>query len=465
MVKANLGVRSNPGRYDRSTQLVNCYAEDAGEDAKSRYSILVSEGTKSFATLSNGGATRGMKAVDTTLVVVSGRVVFEVSAAGDVTSIGGLAGDGSVYIARNRATPTQTVLVANGEAHLLQSGALSRISDPDLPPPVGVEFFFGYFVFPIADGRFFISALDSVDVDALDFATAEANPDGLVRAVRRQSELWLFGPQSVEIWGLSADADFPLERLPGAFIDVGCASGASVAVVDRRVVWVASDDTVRLAQQYGADIISPPKLTTLIRAISDKSTLQATQYAADGHNFYVLRSASWTWVYDLATGFWHERESAGLDFWRVSHVERFAGKNIGGDHLAGTLYEIDQETYTDAGSDLVMRIRTPIIHDYPNPISIGSLHLDVAPGRGINSTDSDDSDPQITMRTSVDGGLTWGTWRSASMGKQGEYAKRVSFNSLGTSKEDGFVVEITAASATARALTGAAIENVEVHEA
>jgi len=77
-------------------------------------------------------------------------------------------------------------------------------------------------------------------------------------------------------------------------------------------------------------------------------------YHQEGHTFYVLNSdsiaagISSTWVYDLNTGLWHERQSNGIK-WRAACGVYFplAQKTIVGDYLNGTLYSLNLATYNE----------------------------------------------------------------------------------------------------------------------
>lgn len=67
-------------------------------------------------------------------------------------------------------------------------------------------------------------------------------------------------------------------------------------------------------------------------------------------------------------------------------------------------------------------------------------------------------DPQLMLRWSDDNGETWSNQLSASMGKVGEYRKRVIFRRLGQARERIF--EISISDPVKRVITGANLDAV-----
>jgi hypothetical protein len=150
-------------------------------------------------------------------------------------------------------------------------------------------------------------------IDPLDFASAEGYPDNVISLIVDHREIFLFGTTSVEVWYDAGTPDFPLARIQGAFMEVGCEAAYSVAKLDNSVFWVGSD-----ARGVG---LSTGLTATPLREISTNAVEYAIQsygnitdaigytYQQDGHPFYVLifPSAQATWVYDVSTQLWHER--------------------------------------------------------------------------------------------------------------------------------------------------------------
>jgi hypothetical protein len=63
--------------------------------------------------------------------------------------------------------------------------------------------------------------LDGRTIDALDFATAEREPDQLLDLAALGDNLWLFGQSTVEAWAHTGEADLPFTRLENVAFDKG----------------------------------------------------------------------------------------------------------------------------------------------------------------------------------------------------------------------------------------------------
>lgn len=472
----SLGVRSNPGRHgqDSAARLVNCYAEELGEEGKIRFPLYASDGFTTFASPGVAAGVRAMLALDASdMYAVIGSVAVHVTSAAVVSALGGIATTGPVYMARNRADPAQIGIVSDGLFFTIESNVLTQISDADLPAPNSITSIDGYFVLTIEDGRFFITAIDDITVDALDFSSALANPDGLMIGATRGRELALFGPRSIEFWVNTGAADFPFERAQAT--NIGCYSAGSVREVTvlaggsttDSIAFAATDAQgayagVMILNGYSGTKISTHAVDRAIEGEADPADLRSGTWSKGGHTFYAIIGTAFTWVYDFVTGQWHERESYGLSRWRISQITTFGTKIILGDYAAGTLYEMDRDTYTEAGEPLIMTIQPPAIHAWPNPMKFNAIHIDVVPGVGINSTNTANSDPQIMVSHSDDNGKTWAAERTASMGAIGAFRTKVKMFRFGMSDEDGKVFRFSCSAAVAKCVTGFAVDAVAV---
>lgn len=453
-----LPTRSNSGRYGESARLINMKAEQRGAEGKIPFPIYAVDGFLSFATLVGGGKFRGGISLGDFGYCVSGRQVFKVDRAGSATALGGFSGDDVVYFARNQKSPNpQIILVSQGKRAIIENDVLTDIDDPDLAPPNSAVFVNQRFVHTIANGRFQWSALsEGAEYDAIDFATAEYAADGLLRGLVRSGELLLFGPETIEPWYNPASGSDVFAK-SGSVIEYGTLNGATVAKLETVPTFVANDETVRVLEGYAARRVSTHAVERSIRDTASQANMVAFAYTADGHPLYNLVGDDFTWVYDAATGQWHERQSYGLPRWRANGYMKIGGKHIVGDYAEGKLYEVSPTAYDEAGADMVCEVHIPV-HAYPRRIGLNEVRLDVVPGQAPNSTDEHLANPQIVVKTSKNGGRAWGNERQYSMGRVGEYGRQVRINRLGQSNEDGFVISAAMSPGVKRGLTAAAAD-------
>ena len=106
-------------------------------------------------------------------------------------------------------------------------------------------------------------------------------------------------------------------------------------------------------QGYNFQTISPRPFQQDLQ-YSTVSDAFAYIYTEAGHEFYVLTfpTGDATWVYDLTTGFWHQRASYD-PIMGVFHRHRsnccidFGGQRIVGDALNGNLWIMSRNVYVD----------------------------------------------------------------------------------------------------------------------
>src|SRR5690606_24681129 len=116
-----------------------------------------------------------------------------------------------VIIARNMRSPNAQALIVSSEGMvLLEGGAVTPFIDDDLPSINSVSYMDGYFFVTSGDGRVFASEIDGTGFGPLDFASANASADGLVRGVAFGSDLLLMGDATIEFWQNTANPEaFP----------------------------------------------------------------------------------------------------------------------------------------------------------------------------------------------------------------------------------------------------------------
>jgi hypothetical protein len=292
--------------------------------------------------------------------VVSGQQVFKLtSLTATPQLLGTVSGTGPVSIADNG---TQIFFACNPDGYIYNeiTNVFAQITDPDFAGAVTVAYLDGYFVFnqPNSQLIWVTQLLDGTSVDPLDFASAEGSPDGVVGIISDHRELWVFGTDSVEVWYDSGAADFPLQRIQGAFNEIGCVSAYSIAKLDNGLFWLGTDargqGIVYRANGYTGVRVSTHAVEYAIAQYGNISDAISYTYQQEGHAFYVLTfpSANATWVYDVSTQAWHER--AGFDNGEFTRHRsncqcNFAGTTVVGDFQTGNIYSLNLDTYADNG--------------------------------------------------------------------------------------------------------------------
>ena len=451
-------------------RMVNLFPEVVPEGGKEAAFLSRCPGLKFLQTVGTGPI-RGLWAHQTNgsdFYVVSGSEVYKLSSmTGTPTLLGTVTGTGQVSIADNG---TQIFFACNPDSYIYNevTNVFQQITDPDFPGAVTVGYLDGYFVFNEPDSQrvWVTNIFEGTQIDALDFASAEGSPDGLVGLIVDHREAWLFGTDSVEVWYDAGLADFPLTRIQGAFNEIGCVAAFSIAKLDNGLFWLGTDargqGIVYRANGYTGTRVSTHAVEYAIAQYGNISDAIAYTYQQEGHAFYVLTfpTGNATWVYDVATQAWHER--AGWDngvFMRHrSNCQcNFGGNIIVGDFENGNIYRFDLDVYADNGG-IQKWLRSwralPTGQNNLKRTAQHSLQLDCQAGVGLATGQGDD--PQVMLRWSDDGGHTWSNEHWAPIGKVGQYFRRVFWRRLGmTLKLRDRVYEVSGTDPVKIAIVGA----------
>ena len=339
-------------------RMVNLFAEaiPEGSGGKEAGFLLRCPGLRLLATVGDGPI-RGLWVTNGVAYVVSGNEFYRLTASWVSTLIGTVSGTGPVSMADNG---TQIFIACNPLSYIYNTSTavFAQITDVDFPGAGSVGYLDGYFVFNEPDSQKFwvTSLLDGTSVDPLDFASAEGYPDNVISLIVDHREIFLFGTTSVEVWYDAGTPDFPLARIQGAFMEVGCEAAYSVAKLDNSVFWLGSDARGR-GIVYRANGYTPARISTnaveyAIQGYGSISDAIAYTYQQDGHPFYVLifPSAQATWVYDVSTTLWHERagfENGQFVRHRSNCQMSFSDEIVVGDYEDGRLYAFDLDVYAD----------------------------------------------------------------------------------------------------------------------
>jgi hypothetical protein len=372
---------------------INFYPErlESREGAtKSEWVLLSKPGLSLFAALPTSPV-QGMyqitpQAQGQRAFAVAGGVLYELFPNGSFSSRGSVLA--TMGLAQFSANQTQLLIVVGGNGFIFTfaTNTLTRITASGwIPGATSPVFIDGYFIcLEPASQLFFISALnDGTSWNPLDFGDAEGAPGNFVGMIADHRQLWLLASDHSEVYYNSGAANFPFSRLEGAFMQAGCAVGATVAKVDNTIMWLGADEKgdrmVWRAQGYTPQRISNHSVEAFLQSYPStpgtggNGDESAYSYQEGGHTFYRLDFPSApsisgasgqgaTWLYDVATGMWHERgywnAPQGLYQADLARTHCFSfRKHLVGDYQTGNVYEQSMAFFLDNGA-LIRRVRS-----------------------------------------------------------------------------------------------------------
>lgn len=278
-------------------------------------------------------------------------------------------------------------------------------------------------------GKFYWSSPLGTSIDALDFATAESQPDRLLDELFIDDMLILFGKETVEFWPNTSDSDLPFRPLEGRVIEKGIKDTGCATAIGSTFAWVTNENQVCIQSENNT--ISNPGLQDRIEA---SATCRLFTFLLDGCEFLCLRIDNETHAWNMKTGLWNELESYGQSNWIP---QCFAG-GVFGSAIDGRTMQWG-DGHVDLGGVLERRFRAGFPLD-SGGVSITNVQLRLNVGQTPFLT-GDYLDPQVEMRVSRDAAQTWGKWKGVSMGAQGAYRKKVQWRGLGMASQPAFVAE------------------------
>lgn len=430
-------------------RLVNAYAEAEPQDAKTPVSVLGDFGLLPFA-ICGSGPVRGMNFMNGVAYIVSGQRLYSLTSLGVVTDIGGsISGSGIVSMANNG---TQIVIVNGVNGYVWsQSAGFQVITSVNFFPANTVTFFDNFFVFDkAASNNFFISASgDGTSYSGTDFAAAEVSSDFVLSIVNQQENLLIFGERTIETWYDAGAVNFPFLRTNGGTIERGCAALMTPVKEDNSVFFLGNDNVFYRLSGTALQRVSTHAIEDAFQSYSTVSDAYTFSFTYEGHKFIVLTfpTANASWLYDIASDKWREKESWDINNnsygrWRGNVGITAFGKVLIGDLYSGQIGYLDQNTFTEYGNTMRSIMTSPPLHEDRKLIGIPVFELDVE--SGVGTTTGQGSIPQVMLDWSTDGGRTFKPlqlWTTA--GAIGAYTTRLRWLGLGSARQWIFRVMIS----------------------
>lgn len=423
------GARSQEG----AGRLINCYAEPLGKvveaDKKTAPPAVVWRKCPGLALFGTSAAQTGFRGAlnldNATLYAAwSGKVSRFDSAGAETVLTGTLTGTEKVFWARNNKTTPDVVCVAPGTgAFTVTTAAVSSFADTDVGAPNSVGFMDGYFIFTSGDGTLQASGLNDVTINTLDKTKAQSKPGGLTRGLPFNGQYYAFGPTFGEVYSNTANpVGFPFTRsyvLQRGLLSPYAAAGHEDGF-GSSLIWAADDNSIVQANGTpNPDKISPPDLDRLLAGVTNKSTLEAFVYIAQGHPKWVIKCPTFCWEFDLGSKKWNEKASYLSPTWRAVASCYAFGKWIVGDAALGRLLYVSDTAYDEYGDPLVFHIESGPVQQFPSRTRVTRADFNFVTGVGnAEGEDPTDTDPQVGISWTQNLGITWGNEVIRSLGRQ-----------------------------------------------
>jgi len=326
---------------------------------------------------------------------------------------------------------------------VLESGTLYN---PSLPyNPKTFTDMDGYFIFRRrGTQQFFISALlDGRTFSSLDFASATQKSDNIITVLSCAGILYVFGTRSIEFFQNTGNATFPFEAIKGtANTTLGCGADLTPVAILNEIYFLSRNGLVYKISGYSFTKISTESIDKLFQNISAVNAI-GFSFRENGQWFYgiTVEDAGFTVCCNLQTLEWHKRTSEGYTYWRPRFVQNaFLEENTKNTICAigNKVYFINQDNTTDDGDDIERVFTTTVIQGDGKRVIHHAIQPVITTGTaGVDIT------PIIEMSYSDDGGFTYSTKRSLSLGTNTQYGRKIEFRNLGISRKRIYKFEVS----------------------
>lgn len=222
----------------------------------------------------------------------------------------------------NGATPAKLFLKNTTAAYVYDGTTLTKVTDSDYPALTvyGVAHLDGTIYVLDSKGTIYgCDLLTPLSWNPLNFIAATANGDNAVAIIRHLNYIVVFKERSTQFFydaGNPAPGS-PLSAMVNSTLEVGCASGMSIAFEDNIVIFMSASlqkgRSISIMGGLTPETISTPFVDRILNA-DDLAGVYAFTVKINGHIFYVLTltTSKITLVYDFVTREWHEWTSVSL---------------------------------------------------------------------------------------------------------------------------------------------------------
>ena len=418
-----------------------------------RRSLMGTPGLNQLATSGTAAlqANRGSQVMAGIAYFVNGSTLSRLNADFTISSLGTIAGSGKVSMPHNGIQ--LMILVPGGKGYIFNkdTDVFGEITDTDFTangtPQIAI-FIDGFFAVSTDSKKWIVNSLnDGTSWNALDFGTAESDPDIIVAPFNFNNQVAVFGGETIEFFDNIGGADFPFQR-NGVFIQKGLFARFSVVESSRRMMFIGGgekESPAVWAIQANQEIkISNSGVDLLLNALTQTQLNQVTSYSysEDDSTFVAWQLPNETITYGVDTGKWHKRQSQVPDIagstitvgWRATGLITAYDKLICFDTQDGRVGEINRNFFDEYGTDIQRIFDVDLLKAGGATFAIPRIEVTTESG----VADAIVTDPKIRMRKSVDG-QTFQNERLRSIRAEGKTQKRQVWRRNGRFKRFGIL--------------------------
>lgn len=359
-------------------------------------------------------------------------------------SLGTIPGEERVSISTNGK---QLMIVVPGVTGYIVDETIlpvfQEISDPDFTAnglPLYVTFIDSFFVVATENKKIIKSAAnDGLSWDALDFGSAESNPDAITALLNFRNKLYVGGEVSIEEQQNLGLGGFPFQRT-GLFLNKGVFAPFTIINTENTFMFIGgSENESPAVWALNGNSLQKVSTTAIDSALQRYTREEIEQsfsyvYAQRGAYFVGFSLPTRTFEYNTVSGRWNERTSQIVNTknvtqvvrWRANSVVSAYGRILCGDSQDGRIGEVNPDIYSEYGNEIIRRFALQPLSDAGNALSIPELELTMESGVG----DLETIDPEIRLETSLDN-KTFSNSLSRGIGRVGEYFRRQIWYKLG----------------------------------
>jgi hypothetical protein len=418
----------------------------------SQYSYTITSSVDDFVVT---GQDRGAIVWDGLMYRVIGDALCRVNADATLNIVGRLPGDEQVSLDYSF---DRLGIAAGGGLYYFDGSALTKVTDPDLGTVNDMVWLGGYFL--CTDGASIVSTdlTDPTSVNPLKYGSSEVDPDPIVALRKLRNELYGFNRYTTQVYQNVGGTGFPFAQIPGALIERGVIGRKAVTEYMGAFAFIGSgrneQPSVYMAGNGTTQKIATREIEILLAEFTEAELAQVIceRREHNAHAHLYLHLPTITAVYDGAAS---AQVGEPVWFYLSSPAPLSAGDDVpylfrnfvfafdrwfcgSADPTLPYIYSLDEDTTEQVGTIPHWQFDTSLIYNEGRGFIIHNLELVPLTGRVASSEFYNQRDWKASLQYTLDG-LTWSQPRWVSIGKTGDYLKRIVWRHLGAARGKNWI--------------------------